>query len=187
MATQTKNISVQKFIIVSSILVLLAASLYFLAVKNSNTQAKNKTQHKSITFLIPQGWIIYQENKNYDFDLGLFSTPSKKEDLQCRINTITANLDRNPSFEDFMGTTLGNKLFTNVHQEINYKDRNAWQGIYTFPATGLSDPVQNERILFKHNSIYVDITLSYSESLSQTKKEECINIFETYINQIQLL
>ena len=160
---------------------------YFWEKINTQAEPKTKTQHSSITFNVPQGWIIYQEAKNYDFDLGLFKNHSKKETLLCRINVITANLNRTPTFEEFMGTTLGNKLFQEVHQEIDYKGTKAWQATYSFPSAGIVDPVENERILFKYQSIYTDITLSYSQDLENQQKNECSNTFKNFINQIVLL
>ncbi len=85
-----------------------------------------------------------------------------------------------------METTLGGKMYMDIHTETTIKDQSAWRGTYTFPSNGITDPATNDRVLFKWKGIYTDITLSYSQSLDQGTKDKCQNDFKSFLEAIEL-
>lgn len=168
---------------------LVFAAVIFVFFKNSKTflAQKSKTQNNVITFNIPGGWKIYQADRNYDFDIGYFKNGNKDQKLLCRINAITADLKRDPTFEQFMGTTLSGQLFTSVHSESDVWGQFAWRGHYIFPAKGLDEPAENERVLFKWKGNYIDLTLSYSQNEEAAIKTKCNEDFEYFLKNLKLI
>lgn len=168
---------------------LVFTAVVFVFFKNPTTflAQKSKTQNNVITFNYPNGWIIYQANRNYDFDVGFFKNSKKDRKLICSINAITADLKRNPTFEQFMGTSLSGKLFTSVHSESEVFGQLAWRGHYIFPAKGLDEPAENERVLFKWKGNYIDLTLSYSQNEDAAIKTKCNEDFKYFLNNLKLI
>lgn len=170
------------------VLVLLfgAVSGFFVLDSLGIFYKKTISGDETVTFNIPKDWKIYKQNKNYDFDMGYFKNKTLNRDLHCRVNATFANLNRSPTFEQFMETSLSGKMFIGTHQEVMVQNQQAWRGRYTFPSEGIKEPTQNDRVLFKWRGTYLDLTLSYSENADESVKNLCNADFERFLESIQL-
>jgi hypothetical protein len=168
----------------SALLVLLISALFLLHL-NKGEKTMVVTRNNVVNFKVMEGWNLYKINSNYDMDLGYFQNGDKSP-LLCNINAITAGLERSPSFNHFLSTSLAGKMLTENHVETKIAGQNAWRGSYVFPDKNLKDPVQNDRVLFKWKNVYVDITLSYSQVLNPSIQELCHNSFEDLLQNLTL-
>ncbi|HSX18698.1 MAG TPA: hypothetical protein VLE91_01030 [Candidatus Saccharimonadales bacterium] len=178
----SKNLLILLAIFVAVVLGFFAFKLF---VKKENP--KEITRNDAITLPVPQNWILYKTNANYDLDIGYFKNNNKKDSLFCNINAVTAKLGRTPTFEQFLETSLGGQSLLKSHQEVEIVGQKAYRGTYTFPHKGQQDPVVNDRALFVYKGIYTDITLSYSQNVEDTVKNSCKQDFEMFLSNIKLL
>lgn len=181
-ALRTKKAKTQLLFIAACLLSgLFLIGLFFNPAKIYHP--KTITMHDVITFTIPSDWILYHKSKNYDFDIGYFKNHSEKNELLCNINTITANLNSSPSFEQFLNTSMAGKMLLDRHDTVKIAGQDAWRGEYEFPQKTITSPVKNERVLFKWKGVYIDITLSYNFNIDSNEIGKCKRTFETFLHE----
>ena len=77
-------------------------------------------------------------------------------------------------------------MFVTSHENVKVANQDAWRGKYIFPSKGVLDPAKNDRVLFKHKGIYVDITLSYNDNLDPQVRQKCETDYQDFLSAIEL-
>lgn len=187
MSTSNKKSSRQQAVLIAIFVLLSTLTFYYYKSQTDITKKKSINRLNAMTFNVPDKWMIYKTNQAYDFDVGYFKNGNKKEQLLCNINVVTTKLNRTPTFQQFLQTSLSGQTFIKNHKEGKIANQDAWMGTYAFSAPGIEEPGQNERILFVYNGIYTDITLSYSQNSEKSLQESCSADFNHFIADIELM
>ncbi|MBI3341954.1 hypothetical protein HY024_02430 [Candidatus Curtissbacteria bacterium] len=156
---------------------LIVGIIFCAAVVLATTKSKGQEKINfpyNISFEKPAGWKVVKKPLRNQ----VIFTNDQKGDSRCFINVFAVRPDRDYSFGQWLGTTIGNQAFLQNAKETTYTDKTAIMGMYHFYDENINAPANLKRAILKKNGTWFDITLSYLSN------QDCSKDYQTILSSV---